>query len=263
LLLVLAPILAASLDARAEPPPAKEWEVEILPYVWAPGIDGSVETPNGGTEHFDVGARDLLQKLELGAMGRVNVRWKRWLAVVDGLWTKLGHDEEVRRQRVSLDADLDLQMAFAQALAGYRVFQRPGGLLGDASPGDERVFGLDVLAGANYTWLDTQLDLELSTIVPLPRGQRRLGGSRDWVAPAIALRLHNDFTPRIRLETLGALGGFSVGDAPRLSWQLTTLLSYRFTDHWLVSAGHRLIAAEDGAYDLRMHGVMVGVGYRF
>jgi hypothetical protein len=65
------------------------------------------------------------------------------------------------------------------------------------------------------------------------------------------------------METLASVGGFGVGDAPDLSWQLTTLLSYRFTDHWLVSLGHRLIAMEGDDLDLRMHGALLGFGYRF
>lgn len=271
MLLAMLLALAASPESQAEPPPAKraepppvkDWEVEILPYGWLPSLDGSVETPRGGTEHFSVGVSDVLEKLDLAALGRLNVRWRRWLLVVDGLWIKLGQDESVLRRGIQIDTDLDLQMALAQVLGGYRAFERPGGLFGKASAGDERTFGLDLLAGANYTWLDVDLEIERSRILPLPDRERELGGSQDWFAPAVGLRVHNDFTPRIRLETLGVVGGFGVGNAPDLSWQLTTLLSYRFTDHWLVSVGHRLIAADDDDYDLRMHGAMIGIGYRF
>lgn len=251
------------LESRAEPPPAKDWEVEILPYAWLPAVDGSVETPRGGTEHFGIGAMDVLSDLQLAAMGRVNARYRRWLLLVDGLWTKLEQDDGVQRNRIRLDAEIELQMALAQALAGYRVYARPGGLLGKATAGDERLFGVDLLAGANYTWLSTDVEIERSAIGQIPERERDFGDSRSWFAPAVGLRLHNDFTPRIRLETLGVVGGFGVGDAPDLSWQLTTLLSYRFTDHWLASIGHRLIAADDNDYDLRMHGAMLGVGYRF
>lgn len=263
MLLALGVGIGLAAQGRAEPPPPKDWEVEILPYAWLPALDGSVETPNGGTEHFSIGASDILSDLQLAAMGRVNARWKRWLLLVDGLWTRLEQDDSVQRNQLRLDAELDLQMALAQALAGYRVFARPGGLLGKAAAGDERMFGVDVLAGANYTWISADVEIERSAIGMIPERERDFGESRSWFAPAVGLRLHNDFTPRIRLETLGVVGGFSVGDAPELSWQLTTLLSYRFTDHWLASIGHRLIAADDDDYDLRMHGVILGVGYRF
>lgn len=260
-LLCLAAALPASV--RAEPPPAKDWEVELLPYGWLPSLDGSLETPGGVTEHFSIGVSDVLESLELGAFGRVNVRWRRWLLLADGMWTKLSQDESVERQRIRIDADLEVQMALAQVLGGYRIFEREGGLFGHATAGDERVFGVDLLAGFNYTWLDQDLELDRSAVGQIPGQERNLGASNDWFAPAAGLRVHNDFTSRVRLETLASVGGFGVGGAPDLTWQLTTLLSYRFTDHWLVSAGHRLIAADDDAFDLRMHGAMLGVGYRF
>lgn len=263
LLLASALLTLAALPSGAEPPPAKDWEVELLGYAWLPAIDGSIERPNGHTEHFSMGAIDLLEDLELGAMGRVNVRWRRWLLLVDGLWTKLDQDERLQRNRLRIDADVEFQMALAQALAGYRVFSRPGGLFGPVSAGDTRVFGADLVAGANYTWLDTEVRLDRAAIGPLPPRERRLETSNDWFAPAVGLRLQNDFTSRIRLETLATAGGFGVGEAPDLSWQVTTLLSFRFTDHWLVSAGHRVYAADDDDLDVRLHGAMLGVGYRF
>lgn len=252
-----------SLAARAEPPPPKDWEVEILPYAWLPSLDGSVETPQGGTEHFDISFSDILDNLDLAAMARVNARWHRWLLVVDGLWTKLEEEVDVQRGQLRIDADLEQQLALAQALGGYRVFARPGGLFGTASPGDERTFGIDLLAGANYTYLQADLEIDRAPIGPIAGRDRNFGVSESWVAPAVGLRFHNDFSSRIRLETLGTVSGFGTGDAPDVAWQLTTLLSYRFTDHWLVSAGHRLFAADDDRYDVRLHGAMLGIGYRF
>src|SRR5690606_3291023 len=113
-LLAFALLALAAFRAGAEPPPAKpakpakdweDWEVELLAYGWLPAVDGSLERPNGRTEHFSMGALDLLEDLELGAMGRASVRWRRWLVLVDGLWTKLDQGESVQRNRLRIDAD--------------------------------------------------------------------------------------------------------------------------------------------------------------
>jgi hypothetical protein len=252
------------LDAGAEPPPEKDWEVEILPYVWALSADGKFEKPNGADEHFHITTRDVLEALDLGAMGRVNVRWHRWVLVGDGIWAKLSEDQDFGRGPLKIDGDFDQTLGLAQVLGGFRVFKRPGGLFGTLQPGDERLFGIDLLGGINYTYVSASVDLDLKPVGPFPGRQRNFGSTNQWVAPAVGLRFVNDFTPRWRLETLGAVGGFGVGDAADLSWQLTTLLSYRFTDHWLVSVGHRLIDVEGNeGNDLRMHGAILGVGYRF
>jgi hypothetical protein len=249
--------------ASAEPPAPRDWEIELTPYGWLPALDAAVETRRQGTEHFEVGIDDVLEKLDLAAMGRVSARWRRWLLVVDGVWTTLEQEDAFRRGPLRVDSDARMTLALVQALGGLRVVSRPGGLFGTAAPGDERVFGFDVLAGLNYTYVSASFELERDPVGPGAGNDRHFGSTKDWVAPAVGVRLHNDFTSRLRLETLASVGGFGVGDAPDHSWVLTALLSYRFTEHWVASLGHRTITADGNAGEIRMHGPMVGIGYRF
>jgi hypothetical protein len=259
-------LLGAAREANAEPPPAKDWEVEILGYGWLPRLDAEVEGPNGSTADVEVGMDDVLESLEFAAKGRVSARWRRWVVAADGLWVRLGQDASFGRGPLRIDADFEQRMALAQLLGGYRVFSRPGGLFGTAAPGDARRFGIDVLGGANYVYLGTDIDLKRVSLGPFTGRSRNFGHSDDWVAPAVGLRFQNDLTERLRLETLAVASGFGVGAAPEISWQLTTLLSYRFTDHWLVSVGHRLLDVEGGGDfepELLLQGPVLGVGYRF
>ena len=68
-------------DAAAEPPPAKDWEVEIEPH-------GRVDTPRGW-EAFTIDAHDVIHSFDLAAMGTVKLRWERWVALFDVAWAKL------------------------------------------------------------------------------------------------------------------------------------------------------------------------------
>ena len=249
------------LEGHAEPPPEKDWEIELLPYAWLPNLDVSLETRRG-TERAEASASEILRDVQLGAMGRLSARWKRWLLVADGLWVKLEQEDGVRRGPFRLDAEVDLDLALVQGFVGRRLYSRPGGLFGQAASDDERTFGFDVLAGFDYVDISMDVEIDLTAGVSLAANERKFRVSESWVSPAIGLRMLNDFTPRIRLEMMGTLGGFAVGDAPDRTWQLTTLLSYRFTDHWLVSVGHRLFDADDGSFEVRTHGAMLGVGFR-
>lgn len=262
----LALAVGVAPGAHGEPPPAKDWEVEILAYGWLPRFDVEVELPNGTTADVEMSMGDVLDDLDFAAMGRVAARWRRFVLAADGIWTDFGQDARFERGPVRIDGDFDQKLAMVQLLGGYRVFSREGGLFGTATPGDRRRFGADVLAGANYWYVSADASLRLAPVGPFAGGERHFGASSDWVGPAVGLRFQNDFTERIRFETLAVASGFGAGDAPDMSWQLTTLLSYRFTDHWLVSIGHRLLTADDAAgfeSDIRMHGPMLGVGYRF
>lgn len=253
-------LLAAA--AQAEPPPPKDWELELMPYGWVPALDASVETDDG-TEHFNVDMDDVLENLDIAAMGRVTGRWHRWVGVLDVAWSQLEEESSFEREILQVHADARQTMTFAQLLGGYRLYSRPGGLFGHATAGDERTFGLDALAGVNYTYVSASLELDRAPVGPFAGRERHFGGNSDWFAPAVGLRVQNDFTSRLRLETLASVGGFGVGDAPDFSWMITTLLKYRFTDHWVAALGHRTIAADNDDNELRMHGPMIGIGYRF
>jgi hypothetical protein len=212
LLLVLC---SFAVPAAAEPPPPKDWEVEITPYGWVPDLDGSVETRNG-TEHFHVGMDDVLENLSIAAMGRVSVRWQRWVGVVDGVWSVLEDDDSFQRGPLQVDGDVRQTMVLAQALAGYRVYARPGGLFGHAAPDERRVFGVDVLAGANYTYVSGSVELRRDPVGPLGGNSRHFGKSNDWFAPAVGLRIQNDFTERLRMETLASVGRVRRRRRPRV-----------------------------------------------
>ena len=119
------------------------------------------------------------------------------------------------------------------------------------------------MTGITYTWLNTELDLHRNPLLPIPPQERHIQASDDWVAPFLAARFTNDFTPRLRHETLLGLGGFGAGEAPNLSWQATSLFSYRFTDHWLISLGYRAQGLRDSNFHTTIHGPMLGLGFRF
>jgi hypothetical protein len=253
--------LGVAHDARALPPQKKDWEVRIRPYAWLPAIDGSVDLPGGRTTHYNFDIKDVIEHLDVGAMGAVDVRWHRVVGTVDGVWSVLKESQTFGQDVIHVKGKFQQTMGLVQALGGYRVYRRPGGLFGTATADDERVFGLDVLAGINYTYLNA--DVELKRSGPFGSGQRHFGKSNDWVAPFVGLRVQNDFTDRLRLESLVGAGGFGVGDAPDVSWQVRSQLSYRFTDHFLVSLGYRRIVANDNKYDVTLQGPMLGIGYQF
>jgi hypothetical protein len=61
-------VSAAAFDARAAPPPAREWEVEIAPYGWLALTHGKVDTPVG-TQEFAIDALPADDALTLCATG--------------------------------------------------------------------------------------------------------------------------------------------------------------------------------------------------
>ena len=247
-------------DAAAEPPPAKDWEVEIAPYGWLALAHGQVDTPLG-KEDFTIDAHDVLDSFDLAAMGAVKLRWNRWVAHFDALWAKLSADDEIRQSQVSFD--LTQKLGWFEALAGYRVYDKPGGLFGTPAAVERRTFAVDVMGGLTYSWVDVRLKVSRDPGGVFPPGGRTINGDNDWVAPYLGFRFTNDFTDHLRHETLLGIGAFGVGDAPNISWQATSQFAYAVSEHVSLTAGYRALGFREPDLTTTFHGPMIGAAFRF
>lgn len=247
-------------DAAAVPPPAKDWEVEIAPYGWLALAHGQLDTPLGKQE-FTIDAHEVLKSFDLGAFGAVKLRWRRFVALFDVAWAKTSDDDGLGDTSVRFD--VTQKLGWFEALGGYRVYERPGGLFGTPAAVERRTFGVDLMGGLTYSWTDLDLEVSRDPLLEIPPEQRTLRPQDSWVAPYLGFRFHDDLTDRLRLETLLGVGAFGVGDAPHVSWQATSQLSYAITEHFLLNAGYRALGFRDPDLKLTFHGPLLGVGFRF
>lgn len=256
----LASVLSLASIAAASPPPQPEWEVQISPYGWFSLTHGQVKTPLG-TEEFTIDASDVIHSIDLGAMGAVNLRWRRWVALFDVDWAKLSTKDGVRNTLV--DFKLTEKIGFFEALAGYRVYERPGGLFGTPSATDRRIFAFDAMGGLTYSWVDTRVKVSRDPGAIIPAQSRTVNASEDWVAPYLGFRFTNDFTESFGNETLLGVGSFGVGDAPHVSWQTTSQLYYRVSDMVALHAGFRAQGFRNPDVRATFYGPIVGASFRF
>src|SRR5262245_47179231 len=162
-ILSLAFLIASARGARATEPP-KDWELEIAPYGWIPMINGSVDTQRFGREEFTITMGEVLSHFDLGFDGAVKARYRRWVAVVDIAWAKLSGKGDIGDTLVRYDIN-PFKIGWLQALGGYRVYERRGGLFGGANSSDEQIFGIDALVGISYVWTNLELDLHRNPIL--------------------------------------------------------------------------------------------------
>lgn len=197
-----APALAGALvlagGAAADPATRTAddgWEVVVTPYLWTTAIDGTVEADDASAD-VHVSFRDILEKLNLGGMGALEVRRGRFLATLDFFGAQLSDDFDagpatrtvgplsfqpagggpivaVPATDVAvgpLDVEIDATTIVLDAKLGYRVLDVPWlrrlrGRAGDPDPdGDPRRFLLDLAIGARYWYMRTEVDVELGPI---------------------------------------------------------------------------------------------------
>ena len=70
-----------------------DWHFTVAPYLWFPGVHGSIGGPNSEQVGFKASPGDLLSHFRFGLMGVVEPRYKRILMPLDIMWIRLGSDK--------------------------------------------------------------------------------------------------------------------------------------------------------------------------
>lgn len=228
LLALLTGSAAALQDAEAD-----AWTWRVAPYLWTPGIDGTLKTSNAEAD-FDVDFSDIWDNLESAALVLVETRRDRLTILGDLVYLGLEVDGETR---MGADADLEMNTTIVELAGLYR--------LTPDSP-------FEVGAGLRYAYIDSELEAGLVDS----------DGSRDAFDGFAAGRATWSFARRWSVLVYGDVGA---GDSD-LTWQASAMLGFHFTN-WGLGFGYRILDydLEDGSdeLDLAFEGLMYGVEFRF
>jgi len=165
--LALMTLIAMSLPAYAgEPAPADKWTFAVRPYLWAPGINGTLKydvPPKGdGAANVDF-ASYILENLNFALMLTAEARKGDWSVLTDVVYLDVeSTDAKVKsvnftgpggRVEISAGADLGTKVKLSGVLwelaGGYTVARG-------------RNSSLDVLAGFRYLGIEAETDWQLS-----------------------------------------------------------------------------------------------------
>ena len=171
--LALMALIAISLPAYAgEPAPADKWTFALRPYLWAPGIDGTLKydvPPRGdGAANVDFSSY-VLENLNMALMLTAEARKGGWFVLTDVVYLDIEPDDSKvtsvsfagpgGRVDVSVGADLGTKVKLSGVLwelaGGYTVARG-------------RNSSLDLLAGFRYLGIETETDWQLSGSITGP-----------------------------------------------------------------------------------------------
>lgn len=240
-----------------------DWKLHLTPYLWMAGMDGTAKV--GGTNaKIDIGFTDIVKALEFGLMGRAEIEKGRWSFVVDGLYMKLGKGVDTRLVSV----DVDVRMGMIDFMARYRVIDAPvGGKFQNPVTRDRPAFIVDLIVGFRYTRLRVQAEFTPSPpLVLLGAIPLKVTMTKQWVDPLVGTRVLWQFAPQWTLGTEGTVGGFGIGDASDLTWNIVSGIQYQLSSKHAFFAGYRALRIErssgSGANKLEinvtMHGPLLG-----
>jgi len=159
--------LCGPLNAAAQTP-GNQWAFSITPYLWLPGISGTLNysVPSGGPG-VDVGTDNYLDSLKFALMISGEARKNRWSVFTDFIYLDFSNeDSEVKSinfggNRVSSSANVSTESGLRGMVwtlaAGYAVL--PG-----------RPVAMDVFGGLRYAGLEASTDWQLALAVSGPGG---------------------------------------------------------------------------------------------
>lgn len=240
--LSLLPASAGTSPSQAESSPitsapASDWQVRAAIYGWAQALDGDIGA-RGFTAPIDIGFDDIIENLDIAAMGLVEINNGCWGFLADFNYAEIS--EGVPTQAGTLD--FEQKQFLGNFVVTYEVYQN-----------DSTRFG--VFGGVRVNWLEVNLSLP-------PRSESE---DKSWVDPVIGARFQTDLGPDFFIRAVGDIGGFGV--ASDLTWQAMLGLGYRATENTNLLVGYRAIGTDYSSggfvYDVVASGPFLGLECKF
>ena len=234
----------------------------VAPYGWLAGNSGKVVT-NGVETDLDFSFDDITKHVTGGFQLYTEARWRGWFIAFDGTWAKLGTDLDLTLATI----DIDITQRIFDVRVGREIFRcsRDGALDPCCEPYRRWVVA-DAFIGARYWY--TRTDVTYQGI--LGRVRQNTAKDERW-DPFVGMRFGFDVTRRWGLGVRADVGGFGIGDAAQLSWQVAGFASYDVT-RWLhLVLGWRALYSDtiEGTGTIRngaallQHGPIIGGGFTF
>ena len=216
------------------------WHLGITPYLWFAGIHGTVGALGRQTSvHASVG--DIFSNFNIGFMGTVEARKKRFVTTTDIMWLRLSDDKGLPINQVGITSvEGKVREFLITPMIGYRVVDNPK-------------IKVDASVGFRFWHLGEGLEFTPNLI----------GGvdtSQNWADALGGARFQFPLGEKAQITIMGDAGG---GGA-RSDYQVVGLLGYKLGKKCVLQGGWRYLDADFRGsngfiFDAATNGVIVGV----
>ena len=223
-----------------------QWHVTVLPYLWFPGMHGTVGA-KGYDASVHASAADILSHFRFGLASGLEFRRNRLVVPLDLMWVRLAGDKSLPFPGVeATSANIKIAEVLLTPEIGYRVL-------------DQEKFKIDAVTGFRYWHLGQSLSFSPGTLGLNP------SVSVNWVDPIVGGRIQLAPSPKVTVNLLGDVGGWGTGS--QLEYQWVALLGYQIKPKWALQLGYRYLDVDYRSggtlFDVAMPGVFFGATYKF
>lgn len=217
-------------------------------YLWASAINGQAATlPPLPPANVNLSFGDILSNFDGGIMGSGEIRFRRWSAILDTMWTQVSPNATLSGPLQS-DVTVRTRSWTVQGDLLYRAYQNSS-------------LALDAGGGWRFWNLNNRISFDPAS----PGDGRSYSYTENWVDPLLAARLSVRIRGPWSATFMGDVGGFNVGS--QLTYQLVGTLNYQITQDATLRVGYRMLSVnyEQGnyLYNVLMQGPIIGLTYHF
>ena len=231
---LFAACIALPAYSQDSPKECDDWEYYLIPYFWAPSIE-SDSTLSGFEGSVEFSFSDIMENMDLAAMGRVEA-WNKnkWGLTFDGLFLNLGADKafEISHSLATSKLDADIRLGKLDFGLAYR-------LVDVRARCSQQRFMFEPYGGLRYAYLRQIVTLR-QDIPGIGLIGADVGDTQDWVEPFVGGRIRWDWNEKFALTLSGDAGGFGIGSASTLSWNIVPGFSYKISENSRFEAGYKI-----------------------
>ena len=239
--------LSSGMLVSAQSSTGGDWQVSVSPYLWLPGVHGTVGAFDRDAS-VSASPIDLLSHFRFGLMGAADARWKRLVLPLDLVWGRFADDKALPRLGLgATTADVKVSMLLLTPKVGVRLL-------------DEPKIKCDFLTGVRYWHLGQNLHFSPSAL------NLNFSASQNWVDPLVGGRIESLLSSKFVATIFGDVGGWGTGS--QLEYQVGGVLGYKLKETATLQVGYRYLAVDYRAggvsrpvFDAHLSGVVLGVTF--
>ncbi|MEO0549755.1 MAG: hypothetical protein AAFZ91_07530 [Pseudomonadota bacterium] len=225
---------------------ADDVEFKASLYGWGIGIGTEIETPRGTIER-DIGFDDLLDDLEIAALGSIEAHTSGFSFLLDTQYFELESDIDRPLSAGLVDASADTKFRVISLYGLYRIHN------GTRTK-------VDLGGGIRHSNLDLSVALTAGSLTT-----EVFSSDRSETDPVLALRAAHDIASDWTLTGMIDYGGFGIGTD--MTAQATATLEYDWTKRWSGALGYRYLTYDSttdfGDITIDYSGPILGLSYTF
>jgi hypothetical protein len=205
------------------------WQLEIRPYIWLAGIDGTVRVRNT-TAQVGKDSSDVLGMLDFAAAAQIEAIRGPWRLMFDENYVNLGTTGTGPLGNVTIDVEPTMNIfEFGASYTAVSVPNKKATATNPLPP----IFSAEILGGGRLFHLGVELTPSIGSAVE---------GSRNLIGPFVGNRFKVSPNKVVTLIGKYTVGGSGAGS--NFAWSAEGLIDLRLKKTLSLSAGYRVLGMD-------------------